>query len=116
MKTTSAKAKGRDHQKAVAKAFQEAYGLTPHDVISTPASVPGVDLWLSPLAKSVIPFDVECKRVEKLNIWSALDQTQTNTSEGRLPLLVFRRNRGNTWACLPFDDLLRLLNNGKNTS
>lgn len=35
---------------------------------------------------------MQSKHVEKLNIWTALDQTITETTDGRLPVLAFKRN------------------------
>jgi hypothetical protein len=54
-------------------------------------------------------FGIECKMVEKLNVWAALAQAETAASPTETPLLVFRRARSRTYACLPFEDLLGLI-------
>ena len=108
MKPRSAKAKGRRLAVEVAQQTCCAFGLDPDDVRATPTSSPGPDLWLSPAARSRFPFAVECKNVERLNVWAALEQAQRN-ADGRVPLLVFSRNRSRVWAALPLDDLLALL-------
>lgn len=69
----------------------------------------GVDIMLSPAAKKVIPFDIEAKRQEKLNLWESLKQTEKNTGKDRMSLLVFKRNHTDVYCTLKFDDLLALL-------
>ncbi len=119
MKTSSAKSKGRELQKDVVRQLRarylfdqdDAYSVNCYegDIQARQMGGSGTDVILSPAAQKVIPFDIECKRHEKLNIWQALEQTKTNTKQGRVPLLVFRRNKDIAWACLPLEDLLRLL-------
>ncbi len=53
----------------------------------------GTDIRLSDKAKEFIVFDIECKSNESLQIWKCLDQAETNTDKGRIPLLCFKRNR-----------------------
>ena len=36
----------------------------------------GEDILLSPAARKLFPFSVECKNQEKLNIWSSLEQAE----------------------------------------
>ena len=72
----------------------------------------GEDILLSPAARKLFPFSVECKAQEKLNIWSSLEQAEDN-SNGHVPLLIFKRNRTKTYAVLEFDKLLKLLNESK---
>ena len=66
------------------------------------------DILLSPAARRLFPFSVECKNQEKLNIWSSLEQAETNSGK-HTPLLIFKRNRTKTYAVLEFDKLLELL-------
>lgn len=54
-------------------------------------------------------YGIECKFVEKLNIWAALAQAEAACSPTDTPLLVFRRARSKTYAALPLDDLLPLI-------
>ena len=69
----------------------------------------GRDIILSPRAEKDIPFDIECKNTEKLNIWSALEQATENTSDSRIPMLVFSRNRSKTYCVVEFEELLNLI-------
>lgn len=117
MKTSSCKAKGRNLQKQVVYLLREYYDMDTSqenncyegDIQSIPMGMSSEDIKLSPLAKTKIPFNIECKAQEKLNIWSALKQAETNSPKGRTPLLVFKRNRTKLYACMEFEDLLRLL-------
>ena len=114
MKTSSCKAKGRILQQHIRDELRIKYcleyqSLFQEDIESRGMGQQGTDIILSPLAKSYIPFDIECKAQENLNIWSALEQTQANSKIGRVPLLVFKRNRTEVYCCLKFNDLLKLL-------
>lgn len=66
----------------------------------------GEDLLLSPAARSIIPFSIECKNVESINIWKALEQA---AGRAHPPLVVFRRNNTKPHVALPFDAFLELL-------
>jgi len=112
LKTRSAKNKGKRLQKEVQKLLLEKthhYGLQDGDIQNTIMGEAGRDIKLSPAAEKVIPFDIECKNQEKLNIWDAIQQAQDNTKEGRIPLLVFRKNNAKTYAVIEFEQLLKLL-------
>ena len=71
----------------------------------------GEDILLSTSAQSCIPFSVECKCVEKINIWACIDQAERNTPEGRTPCLVFSRNRSKAYAVIELDSLLNITSN-----
>jgi len=51
----------------------------------------------------------QIKRVEKLNVWEALRQANSEASQFDIPVLAFRRNRGEWYGALPLDELLALL-------
>lgn len=110
MRPQSAKAKGRRLQQEVRDAVLAAFPqLEPDDVRSTSMGASGADLLLSPAAKKAFPFAVECKNVESLNIWKALDQALKHARIPIHPLVVFRRNNAPTYVALPFDVFLGLL-------
>ncbi len=111
MKTASAKAKGRDFQKDIVFAIQKWLNLTDDDIRPVAASVNGVDIELtSKQARELFPYGVECKRQEKLNIWDAISQCETNADAiGKRPLLVFKRNRSEIYAAMPFYWLMYLI-------
>ena len=108
MKTSSAKAKGRRLQQEVASRIRAAFSLPEADVKSLPMGSQGCDVWLSSEAHKKMPFGIECKNTEKLNVWAAWAQTCTNAKETN-PLLVFSRNRSEVLCTLRLDDLLKIL-------
>ncbi|MGE0278308.1 MAG: hypothetical protein AB7R40_23175 [Nitrospiraceae bacterium] len=111
MKPASAKAKGRKLQQHVRDRVLDTFpDLQPGDVRSTSMGASGADVQLSPAALNLFPFAVETKCQEKLNIWDALEQAHAHSQNGEgAPLLVFKRNRSEVYAALPFEDLLILL-------
>ena len=111
MKPRSAKNKGKRLQNTVRDLILEKFNskLEPDDVRSITMGESGEDILLSPAARRVFPFSIECKNQEKLNIWSSLEQAEGN-SGNHPPLLIFKRNRSKTYAVLEFDELLKLLN------
>ena len=113
-KTRSAKAKGRRLQNQVRDLLLETFKdeLEPDDIRSQIMGMSGEDIVLSPAARKLFPFSVECKNQEKLNIWGALEQAEEN-SGNHTPLVIFKRNRSKTYAVLEFDKLLELLNESK---
>lgn len=110
MKTRSAKQKGKRLQTTLRRAILAQFPhLEDHDVTTVIRSQRGTDITLSPLARRVFPYSVECKNVERLNIWSALSQAQANTKEGTTPLLVFGRNRTEPYVAITLIEFMRLL-------
>ena len=110
MKPRSAKNKGKRLQNKVRDIILEKFDkLEPDDVRSITMGDSGEDILLSPAARRLFPFSVECKNQEKLNIWSALEQSEENSGD-HVPLVIFKRNRTKTYAVLEFDKLLELLN------
>ena len=110
MKPRSAKNKGKRLQNKIRDLILEKFdSLEKDDVRSITMGDSGEDILLSPAARRLFPFSVECKNQEKLNIWSALEQAENN-SENHTPLVIFKRNRTKTYAVLEFDELLKLLN------
>ena len=69
MKTSSCKQKGRKLQQKVRDIILESFdNLREDDVRSTSMGAGGEDVLLSPAARDVFPFSVECKNQEKLNV------------------------------------------------
>jgi hypothetical protein len=109
MKTRSAKQKGKRLTTAVRNVILERFPqLVDDDVTVVVRSQPGTDIKLSPNARRVFPYSVECKNVERLNIWSALSQAQANTQQGTTPLLVFSRNRTEPYVAMKLTEFMKL--------
>lgn len=92
MNASSAKAKGRRLQQWVANKIGKTIDCEVEkdgDIESRPMGQSGSDVILRGVAKELFPFGVECKNVENLSIWKALDQAK----EYGEPLLFFTRNR-----------------------
>lgn len=116
MKTSSAKAKGRRLQKAVATLIAANFSLPESDIKSLPMGSQGCDVWLSEKAREKFPFAIECKNVEKLNVWESFEQAKMHAvKENLAPLLVFSRNRSDILVCLTLTDLLKVMSELKTT-
>ena len=62
IKPSSSKAKGRRLQQAVRDGILEAFpALEPDDVKSTSMGAGGEDVQLSPAARKLFPYQIECK-------------------------------------------------------
>ena len=110
MKSRSAKNKGKRLQNKIRDLILEKFdSLESDDVRSITMGDSGEDILLSPAARKLFPFSVECKNQEKLNIWSSLEQAENNSGK-HTPLLIFKRNRTKTYAVLELNELLKLLN------
>ena len=112
MKTRSAKNKGKRLQNSVRDILLETFKdqLEPDDIKSTTMGESGEDIQLSPAARKLKPYAFECKNHEKLNIWGALEQAESNSEKGK-PVLVFKRNRSKTYAVLEIKDFIELIKN-----
>ena len=112
MKTRSAKNKGKRLQNSVRDILLETFKeqLEPDDIKSTTMGESGEDIQLSPAARKLIPYSIECKNQEKLIIWSALEQAENNSGDYD-PVLIFKRNRTKTYAVLELKDFIRLIKN-----
>lgn len=109
MKTQSAKAKGRKLQQMVRDLILETFSeLEPDDVRSTSMGAGGEDLQLSPAARRKFPYSVECKNVEKLNVWGAYEQAAANSGKHE-PLLVMKKNRKKPLVVLDLEAFIDLL-------
>ena len=91
MKTQSAKAKGRNLQKWVVNKLIETFDIHPEDIKSCSMGAGGEDVVMARAAREKFPFSVECKNVEKLNVWDAYEQAKANSS-GYEPIVVMKKN------------------------
>lgn len=78
------------------------------DAVSTSMGAGGEDIRMSPAARECVPLSIECKNVEKINIWGCLEQATKNTPHGASPCLVFTRNHSPVWAVVSWDLLIDL--------
>lgn len=69
----------------------------------------GTDVVLSNTARTAFPFAVECKNVERLNLWQAWDQAQANQDTNTTPLLVIKKNRTSPLVVLDAEQFFELV-------
>ena len=91
MKTQSAKAKGRNLQKWVVQKLIETFNIHPEDIKSCSMGAGGEDVVMARAAREKFPFSVECKNVEKLNVWDAYEQAKANCN-GYEPIVIMKKN------------------------
>lgn len=51
---------------------------------------------------------IECKRVEKLNLDAALDQSKRDARKGEMPVVIHRKNRQEWKVTLSLKDFMKL--------
>ena len=91
MKPQSAKAKGRKLQQQFRDLLIEDLKIHPEDIENRSMGAGGEDLIMSRAAREKFPYSIECKNVEKLNVWAAYKQAGEN-SKGYEPPVVMKKN------------------------
>ena len=106
-RTQSAKAKGRRLQQWVRDKLIEMLDVHPEDIESRSMGAGGEDLIMARAARSKFPHSIECKNVEKLNVWDAYEQAVLNSGEYE-PLLIMKKNGKKPLAVVDAEYLIRL--------
>ena len=109
MKTSSAKAKGRNLQTWVVQKLIEHLHLDEEDLESRPMGSSGEDIIMGKQSRQVFPYSVECKNQEKVNVWSAYEQAEANC-KGYEPLVVIKKNRKKPLVVIDAEYFVRLHN------
>jgi hypothetical protein len=110
IKTSSAKAKGRRHQQWVRDKIYEAFPqLEEGDVRSTSMGAGGEDLQLSPAARKVFPYSVECKAFKSFAIYKVLEQASSNCPKGAEPIAIIKGDRQRPLAVIDAEHFLKLV-------
>lgn len=91
MNTSSAKAKGRRLQQWVRDKLIESLDIHPEDIESRSMGAGGEDLIMARAARAKFPHSIECKNVEKLNVWQAYEQASENSGDYE-PIVVMKKN------------------------
>jgi hypothetical protein len=94
MKVQSAKAKGRRLQQWVRDQLIEQLNVHPEDIESRSMGAGGEDLIMARAARLKFPHSIECKNVEKLNIWQAYEQASANCGDYE-PIVIMKKNGKN---------------------
>ena len=115
MKTKSVKAKGRKLQNTVRDGLRDIYvhttkvpKLEEDDIKSQTMGMTGDDIVLSHKAKEMNPYSFECKNVEKLSIWKAIEQCEANSND-RTPVVVFKKNGKVPHVAMSLEHFLKIL-------
>jgi len=109
MKTASGKAKGRKLQQVVRDKILEAFPvLEPDDVKSTSMGAGGEDVQLSPAARKLMPYSIECKARASISVYAWYQQAKTNAPKGMEPLLVIKQNYGKPLVVVDLDHYMEL--------
>lgn len=96
IKTSSAKAKGRNLQQWVAQQISDITGIPfgkDECISSREMGQSGTDIRLIGEAKDKFPFSVECKAQEAWSVHSWIDQAISNETEDMPWLLIAKRSR-----------------------
>ena len=110
IKVSSAKAKGRRLQQWVRIYLQQHLkGVEEDDVTSTPGGVNGPDIGLSPLARKLFPWTVECKSRSSFSVYEALEQAERNLIKNTKPIAILKGDRKQPLALVYAEDLLEIL-------
>ena len=100
----SSKAKGRRLQNYVRDMLREIYcdSLQEDDIKSQTMGMTGEDIVRSPAAQERCAFSFECKNVERLQIWRAIEQCEGNKPDYSAPAIVFKKNGKEPYVAIPF--------------
>lgn len=108
MRTQSAKSKGRLLQKWVVNKLIESFDIHPEDIKSCSMGAGGEDVVMARAAREKFPYSVECKNVERLNVWDAYDQACANSGDYE-PLLVMKKNRKKPLVVMDAESFINLV-------
>lgn len=110
-KTRAAKGKGRLGQNEIRDMLlADSFTLEPDDIRSTTMGDSGEDILLSPAAREAFPWNIEVKRRKKFSMSTYMKQAIGHGDYE--PVLFFREDRGEWYACIKAEYLLKL-NKGK---
>ena len=107
MKPQSAKAKGRRLQQQFRELLIEELGIHPEDIESRSMGAGGEDLIMARAARQKFPYSIECKNVEKLNVWEAYKQAEEN-SKNYEPVVVMKKNNHKTLVVIDAEHFVKI--------
>ena len=110
MKTQSAKGKGRRLQQWVREMLIEILDVHPEDLESRSMGAGGEDLIMARAAREKFPHSIECKNVERLNVWDAYEQACANAGDYE-PIVVIKKNRKNPLVVVDAQYFIKLFEN-----
>jgi len=93
MKPQSAKAKGRVLQQWVRDKLIQLLDVHPEDIESRSMGAGGEDLIMARAARAKFPYSIECKNVQKLNVWAAYEQAKANCGKYEAIVVMKKNNK-----------------------
>lgn len=108
MKPQSAKAKGRNFQQQIRDLILEKFPtLQPDDVRSTAMGQQGEDVQLSPAARRLLPYQIECKAKARAQVFTWYAQAKEHGEYE--PLVFIKQDRHRPLVVLDAEYFLELL-------
>jgi len=92
------------------KLLIEKLDIDPEDLESRSMGAGGEDLIMSKAARTKFPYSVECKNQERLNIWSAWEQAESNKGIYE-PIVVIKKNKQRPLVVLDAENFLDIIKN-----
>ena len=86
----------------------KAFDLEADDVFSRSMGASGEDVMLSPRARVLFPYSVECKNVEKFNMWQSYKQACDNSGDYE-PIVFVKRNHHKPLAVVDAEHFIGVL-------
>lgn len=113
MTPQSAKNKGRFLQKLVRDLILKTFpSLEKDDVRSTPMGSGGEDVQLSPAARKLVPYQIECKNKGRAQVQTWYEQAQGHGNHQ--PLLVVKQDNCDPLAIVSLSHFIELLSKSNN--
>ena len=72
----------------------------------------GEDIMRSAKARNMLPYSVECKNQESVNVWKAFEQAEYNSGVYQ-PLLIIKKNHKEPLAVVEANHFIELIDNSK---
>lgn len=115
MLPASSKAKGRNFQKWVRDLILKTFpSLEPDDVKSTSMGAGGEDIQLSPAARRLFPYQIECKSKATSQIHTYYEQAKTHGKHE--PIVFVKMDRKEPLAIVSADHYMDIIKKNANPS
>lgn len=109
MKPSSAKNKGRLLQQWVRDRILKVFkSLTLDDVRSTAMGQGGEDVQLSPAARKLFPYSIECKSNKSFAVYKHYEQCLANCPKKAEPLVIIKGNHKKPLVLIDADYFIKL--------
>jgi hypothetical protein len=109
IKPASAKQKGRSFQQQTRDLILSLFlQLEPDDVKSTSMGAQGEDIQLSPAARKLIPYQIECKAKARAQVYTWYEQAKAHGDHE--PLVVIKQDRKKPLVVVDAEHFFKILN------